>query len=107
MLERAFSWQVMLVPADYDRVEKHSLEIACDGRKKVLGIGKERFDLSKGNLFIVRADASWHFVAQQLPHNLEDFQESKAVMSTFQRLCPNQADVQSVDPGLREGLLTR
>ena len=76
----------------------YPLTISYDAVHRTLTINSQSFDVSRGNLFVIRIDDNWNATANQLPVILSRTLEPKNVLHAFKLALPNDRLVQSLKP---------
>ena len=74
------------------------LTISYDAVHRTLTINSQSFDVSRGNLFVIRVDDNWNVTANQLPVILSRSMEPKNVLHAFKLALPHDRPVQSLKP---------
>jgi hypothetical protein len=65
------SWTIQLNPPnDFKTGEEHSFDTSYDSLNNLVAMAGKTFDLSNGNLFVVRFTENWTATAVQIPARL-------------------------------------
>ena len=74
------------------------LTISYDAAHRTLRVNSQSFDVSRGNLFVIRLDDNWNATANQLPVILSRTLEPKDVLHAFKLAVPHDQLIQSLKP---------
>ena len=74
------------------------LTISYDAVHRTLTINSQSFDVSRGNLFVIRLDDNWNATASQLSVIVSRSMEPKSVLHAFKLALPHDRLVQSLKP---------
>jgi hypothetical protein len=77
------SWTVLNPPDDFKTGEEHSFEMSYDSPNNLVALAGQKFDLSHGNLFVVRFDENWTVAAEQISAHFFKRAKSEAVLNFF------------------------
>ena len=72
-----------------DQPEFHPLKITYHALNNTLTVNSDSFNLSRGNLFIVRIDNNWKSSTVQLARFLNRWSEPNKVLQSFRKSLPN------------------
>ena len=78
------SWTIQLNPPnDFKTGEEHSFDTSYDSLNNLVAMAGKTFDLSSGNLFVVRFTENWTATAVQIPARLYKRAKPQAVLNFF------------------------
>jgi hypothetical protein len=83
---------------DAAQSKDYPLTLSYDAVHRTLTINSQSFDVSRGNLFVIRVDDNWDATANQLPVILSRTLEPKNVLHAFKLALPHDRLVQSLKP---------
>ena len=78
------SWTIQLNPPDdFKTGEEHSFKMSYDSPNNLVAMAGKAFDLSNGNLFVVRFGENWTVAAEQLSAHFTKRAKPQAVLNFF------------------------
>ncbi len=92
------TWNVQLNPPDdYQHGEKHGLEIQYNSLTDDITVAGNTYNLSNGNLFIIRLDDKWAPIVSQLQATFNKRAEPERVLTFFKSVLRNDETIQSLE----------
>jgi len=76
--------------------EFQPLKVTYHALKATVTINSESFDLSRGNLFVIRFDNDWKGSAVQLTRSLGRWAEPDKVLHAFRKALPNDNSIRTL-----------
>ncbi len=78
------SWTIQLNPPDdFKTGEEHSFQMSYDSPNNLVAMAGKTFDLSNGNLFVVRFGTNWTAAAEQISAHFTKRAKPQAVLNFF------------------------
>jgi hypothetical protein len=100
-----FGWILWDKENELPTGSKATFDVTYDGAKDRVFVGPRSYDLSQGNLFVVRLDEEWSPSVLQVEAVVSKRMSLEQVLQEFKRALPHHADVRkaalSEDPLLR------
>jgi hypothetical protein len=84
-------------PDDYANGEEHSLEIRYHSLDNNVTVGKETFNLSGGNLFVIRLDENWTPTVSQVSGRLTERATPDKVLKFFKSILRHDEIIQRLE----------
>ena len=84
-------------PDDYANGEEHSLEIRYHSLDNNVMVGKETFNLSSGNLFVIRLDERWAPTVSQVSGHLTERTTPDKVLKFFKSILRHDEIIQRLE----------
>ncbi|HBB94140.1 MAG TPA: hypothetical protein DC054_02005 [Blastocatellia bacterium] len=84
-------------PDDYANGEEHSLEIRYHSLNNNVTVGKQTFNLSSGNLFVIRLDERWAPTVSQVSGHLTQRTTPDKVLKFFKSILRHDEIIQRLE----------